>query len=63
MLYPKTPPNGPAFKADSGQRFSAERVFKREKNDYTLTPFPVPSKGGPQFYTMRTVSVVRIDTW
>ena len=61
MLYPKTPPNSPAFKADSGQRFSAERVFKRGKNDYTLTPFPVPSKGGPQFYAMQSVSVVHID--
>jgi len=59
---PETPPNSPTFKANYGRPSSAEPVFKREKNDYTLTPLPTPSKAGLHFYARRTAFAMHIDT-
>ena len=62
-LYHKTPRNTPTFKAYYDKRSSAERVFKREKNDYKLTQFRTRSKGRQLFYAMLIVFAVHIDAW
>jgi len=44
-------------------RTSAERVFKREKNDFKLTDFRTRSKERYLFYALLTAIAVHIDTW
>lgn len=44
-------------------RTSAERVFKREKNDFKLTEFKTRSKERYLFYALLTAIAVHIDTW
>ncbi|MEK7396740.1 MAG: hypothetical protein AAB116_07365, partial [Candidatus Poribacteria bacterium] len=44
-------------------RTSAERVFKREKNDFKLTEFRTRSKERYLFYALLTAIAVHIDTW
>ena len=44
-------------------RTSAERVFKREKNDFDLCSFKTRSKERLLFYALLTAIAVHIDTW
>jgi len=44
-------------------RTSAERVFKREKNDFKLTEFKTRSKERYLFYALLTAIAVHVDTW
>jgi len=44
-------------------RTSAERVFKREKNDFDLCSFKTRSKEHLLFYALLTAIAVHIDTW
>jgi len=44
-------------------RSSAERVFKREKNDFKLTDFKTRSKERYLFYALLTAIAVHVDTW
>jgi len=44
-------------------RTSAERVFKREKNDFKLTDFRTRSKERYLFYALLTAIAVHVDTW
>ena len=44
-------------------RSSAERIFKREKNDFKLTNFKTRSKERLLFYSLLTAIAVHVDTW
>ena len=44
-------------------RTSAERVFKREKNDFDLCRFKTRSKERLLFYALLTAIAVHIETW
>ena len=44
-------------------RTSAERVFKREKNDFDLCSFKTRSKERLLFYALLTAIAVHIETW
>ena len=57
-LFPKTPRCTPTFKRHYDCRTSAERVFKRQKLDFSLAQFKTRSKGRHLFYALLTAIAV-----
>ena len=62
-LFPKTPRCTPTFKQHYDCRTSAERVFKRQKLDFSLEQFKTRSKGRHLFYALLTAIAVHVDAW
>lgn len=62
-LYPPIPRTSTKWQDTYDHRTSAERVFKREKNDFKLTSFKTRSKERLLFYALLTAIGVHIDTW
>ena len=62
-LYPSAPRDSEQWKKTYNHRTSAERVFKREKNDFQLSSFRTRSNERYLFYTLLTAIAVHIDTW
>jgi len=62
-LYPTIPRTSQKWQDTYDHRTSAERVFKREKNDFRLTSFRTRSKERLLFYSLLTAIAIHIDTW
>jgi hypothetical protein len=62
-LYPPVARNSQQWKDTYKHRTSAERVFKREKNDFLLSSFRTRSKERYLFYGLLTAIAVHIDAW
>ena len=62
-LYPPVSRESEQWKKTYNHRTSAERVFKREKNDFQLSSFRTRSKERYLFYSLLTAIAVHIDTW
>jgi hypothetical protein len=62
-LYPPIPRTSQKWQDTYDHRTSAERVFKREKNDFRLTAFRTRSKERLLFYTLLTAIAVHVDAW
>jgi hypothetical protein len=62
-LYNPVPRSSTKWQDIYDHRTSAERVFKREKNDFKLTGFRTRSKERLLFYALLTAIAVHIDTW
>jgi len=62
-LYPVIPRTSQKWQDIYDHRTSAERAFKREKNDFRLTSFRTRSKERLLFYSLLTAIAVHIDAW
>jgi hypothetical protein len=62
-LYPTVPRTSQKWQDTYDHRTSAERVFKREKNDFKLTSFRTRSKERLLFYSLLTAIAVHVDAW
>lgn len=62
-LYPSVPRESQEWKDIYKHRTSAERVFKREKDDFKLSSFRTRSKERYLFYALLTAITVHIDAW
>ena len=62
-LYPPIPRTSQKWQDTYDHRTSAERLFKREKNDLKLTAFRTRSKERLLFYTLLTAIAVYIEAW
>jgi len=62
-LYPPIPRTSKKWQDTYDHRTSAERVFKREKNDFKLTFFKTRSKERFLFYALLTAIGIHLDTW
>jgi len=62
-LYPPIPRTSTKWQDIYDHRTSAERVFKREKNDFKLTSFKTRSKERLLFYALLTAIGIHVDTW
>lgn len=62
-LHPSVPRESEKWQDVYDHRTSAERVFKREKNDFKLSFFRTRSKERNLFYALLTAIAVHIDSW
>ena len=62
-LYPPIPRTSQKWQDTYDHRTSAERVFKRQKNDLKLTAFRTRSKERLFFYSLLTAIAVHVDAW
>jgi hypothetical protein len=62
-LYPPIPRTSQKWQDTYDHRTSAERVFKREKNDLKLIAFRTRSKERLLFYALLTAIAVHVDAW
>lgn len=62
-LHPPVPRDSEQWQDVYNHRTSAERVFKREKNDFGLSSFRTRSKERYLFYALLTAIAVHVDTW
>ena len=62
-IHPPVPRDSEQWQDVYNHRTSAERVFKREKNDFGLSSFRTCSKERYLFYALLTAIAVHVDTW
>ena len=62
-LFPTIPRSSEKWKKIYDKRTSAERVFKREKDDFNLKLFKTYSKERLLFYSLLTAITVHLETW